>query len=271
MQQNEGVTGDMSIDNIFTVLQLLGEDGKAVMATGVAAALGTSRGMATRFLVTLDGRGIVKRDERGAYTLALPAAGLARHLMNKMSIVGHARPVLEELSEKHGEAVYLSVLFDDEVIVLDVAERYRRENRVSLVGKRFPALTTTAGKAIRALQSRDLIEKLFRGRQKRVRKSDLEELFDELDGIRRKGVAVDIGSLEEGVGSVAAAVRDYAGKVVCALTVLGPSFRMFTERIEGEIVPSLMAGAELLSEKFGCARMSPGSSPDRYGACLGKR
>lgn len=255
MQQGEGISGAMSMDDIFSILELLKVDGKGVTTAGVAAALGTSRVRASRFLVILDGRGIVERDERGAYTLSLSAVGLARHLMNKMSIIGHARPVLEELSKKHCEAVYLSVLRDDEVIILDVAEMYRKEAGASLVGKRFPALTTTAGKAIRAIQSRDLIEKLFRGRRKRVRKSDLTEIFDELDGIRSKGVAVDVGSLEEGMGSVAAAVRDYAGKVVCALTVLGPSFRMFTERIESEIAPSLMAGAELLSQKFGCAKL----------------
>lgn len=50
------------------------------------------------------------------------------------------------------------------------------------------------------------------------------------------------------------AVRDYAGKVVCALTVLGPSFRMLAGRIEYEIVPSLVEGAELLSMKFGYAK-----------------
>jgi len=52
---------------------------------------------------------------------------------------------------------------------------------------------------------------------------------------------------------VAVAVRDYAGKVVGAITMLGPSFRMFTDRLENEIIPSLMEGAELLSEKFGYA------------------
>jgi DNA-binding IclR family transcriptional regulator len=50
-------------------------------------------------------------------------------------------------------------------------------------------------------------------------------------------------------------VRDYAGKVVGALTLLGPSFRMMTSRLENEIIPSLMEGAEMLSLKFGYARV----------------
>jgi DNA-binding IclR family transcriptional regulator len=53
---------------------------------------------------------------------------------------------------------------------------------------------------------------------------------------------------------VAVAVRDYAGKVVGAITMLGPSFRMLAGRLESEIIPSMLEGAEMLSEKFGYAR-----------------
>ena len=41
----------------------------------------------------------------------------------------------------------------------------------------------------------------------------------------------------------------------CALTMLGPSFRMLTDRLENEIIPSLMEGAEILSFKFGYAKI----------------
>jgi DNA-binding IclR family transcriptional regulator len=54
---------------------------------------------------------------------------------------------------------------------------------------------------------------------------------------------------------VAVAIRDYAGKVVGALTMLAPSFRMLQERLEQEIVPSMREGAEILSMKFGYAKM----------------
>ncbi len=68
-----------------------------------------------------------------------------------------------------------------------------------------------------------------------------------------KGVAVDAGGLGEGIITVAVAIKDYAGKVVGAITMLGPSFRMLTERLEREIIPSMLEGAEQLSQKFGYA------------------
>ena len=78
----------------------------------------------------------------------------------------------------------------------------------------------------------------------------------ELAEIRKKGVAVDFGGLGDGVCAVAVVIRDYAGKVVGALTLLAPSFRMLQERLEQEIIPSMLEGAEELSMKFGYMKIS---------------
>lgn len=251
MQRNGVKGGDTSMENFITVLELLAEDIPGLTLACVAVRLGIGQSKAQRILSTMQDRGIVECDGKGEYRLGLVTVGLARRLLDRVSIIGHARPVLEDLAKKHGEAVYLTVLRDDEVIFLDGAEEEGQERAPSLVGKRFPALSTTPGKVIRSLQSRDLLEKLVRGRRRSNQGVELEELCAELDRIRSTGVAVDVGNLTEGVSSVAAAVRDYAGKVVCALTVLGPTFRMLAGRIEEEIAPSLMAGAELLSAKLG--------------------
>lgn len=244
-------TGETSMEIMLTILALLAEDIPQLTVAGIAARLGVSTAKTQRILTTMQQRGIVERDRNGAFRLGLVTVGLARRLRDRVSIIGHARPVLEELAKKHGEAVYLTVLKDDDVIFLDGAEEEGQGQALSFVGKRFPSLSTTPGKVIRSLQSRDILEKLVRGRRRSKPVAELEALCAELDRIRSTGVAVDVGNLSEGVSSVAAAVRDYAGKVVCALTVLGPTFRMLAGRIEDEIAPSLVAGAELLSAKLG--------------------
>jgi len=84
---------------------------------------------------------------------------------------------------------------------------------------------------------------------------DPATLQSELKTVREKGVAVDCNGLGEGITTVAVAVRDYAGKVIGAITMLGPSFRMAATRLEEEIIPSLREGAEMLSLKFGYAKL----------------
>lgn len=251
MQRKSMRCGDASMENLIAVLELLAEDSPGVTLNSVSARLGMGQARASRLLASLQERGIVEFGEQGEYGLGVVTVGLAKRLLDRVSIIGHARPVLEELAVKHGETVYLTVLRDDEVIFLDGAEKGCSDKSPPLVGKRFPALATTPGKVIRSLQSRDLLERIVRGRRRSFAGVELESLCAELDSIRRRGVAVDVGNLTDGVSSVAAAVRDYAGKVVCALTVLGPTVRMLAGRIEEEIAPSLMAGAELLSAKLG--------------------
>jgi DNA-binding IclR family transcriptional regulator len=104
---------------------------------------------------------------------------------------------------------------------------------------------------MKAVDSWDLLEKLCKRDKRPGRRPDMGKLASELQEIRATGVAVDNGGLGEGISSVAVAVRDYAGKVVGAITMLGPSFRMLAERIDNEIIPSMQEGADLLSKRFG--------------------
>lgn len=252
MRREDGIQRLDSVGNAIAILEYLSKDAPGFTIVHITRELGMKRSLASRLLSSLEECGFVERDVQGVYRLDLLAVGLGRRLLDRVSILDHARPILEGLARKHGEAVYLTVLRDDEVIFLDIAD-YTHEQAASFIGKRSPSLGTAAGKAIRALQSRDLLAKCFRGRRKQE-KVDQESLFAELDAIKSRGVAVDAGTLEEGISSVATAVRDYAGKVVCALTVVAPTFRMLAGRIENEIVPSLVEGAELLSMKFGYAK-----------------
>ncbi len=158
---------------------------------------------------------------------------------------------MEHLARKHHEAVYMTIIKDDDVLFLDMVDCEQQIKAAPLVGKSYPFFTNAAGKVMRALDSFDLLEKLRLKKISREGRPDVDELVSELQEIRAKGVAVDNGGLGDGIISVAVAVRDYAGQVVCALTLLGPSFRMLTDRIENEIVPSMLQGAAVLSGKFG--------------------
>jgi DNA-binding IclR family transcriptional regulator len=145
------------------------------------------------------------------------------------------------------EAIYITVMNNDEVLFLDMVDSFQQVKAIDLVGKRFPFFTNAAGKVLKSVSSIDLRN---RGNKKR-NIPDPQLLEIELDEIRKKGVAVDFGGLGEGICAVAVVIRDYAGKVVGALTLLAPSFRMLQERLEQEIIPSMIEGAEELSMKFG--------------------
>jgi len=245
-----------SVENALDILEALADESVDATLPHLALKLGISRNKAFRLLATLEARGLVQREEHsGVYRIGLNTVGLAQRFIKGASLIRHAHPVMEEIARKHGEAVYLTVLMGEDVLFLDMVDCTQSVKTAPLVGKKFPFFASAPGKVIKALESGDLLEKFFKKSRRKLAPEELARLESEMDEIRRKGIAVDLGGVGEGIISVAVAVKDYAGKVVGAITLLGPAFRLLTDRIEQEIAPSLLEGAEMLSMKFGYARI----------------
>jgi DNA-binding IclR family transcriptional regulator len=222
----------------------------------VANKLELSRQKTFRILSSLIELGIAEKDEsRGTYQLGVNAFEFALKLLRPASVINNVHPVIEELAKKHREDVYLTVLRDKEVLFLDMADCKQKVRTMPLIGKRYPFFTTAAGRVMAAMGvSLDHVSTLLgKGRRNNPALS-MDQLEQELAQIRSDGVAVDENSLGEGVVSISVPFKDYAGKVVGAITLLGPTFRLLATRIETEIIPSLLEGADLLSMKFGYAK-----------------
>ena len=256
MQRERSSYSVQSVGKALDLLEALTDESPPATLPNLAERLGLSRNKVFRLLATLESRGLVEREEgSGVYRLGLSSVALAQRFISSASIIKHAHPIMEELARKHDEAVYLTVLLGDEVLFLDMVDCWQNVKTAPMVGKKVPFFTNAAGKVLKALESQELLERLFKRRGSRKGIPDIEVLGTELHEIRERGVAIDQNGLGEGIVSVAVTIRDYAGKVVGALAMLGPSFRMLTERVENEIVPSLLEGAEVLSMKFGYARI----------------
>ncbi|HLO25133.1 MAG TPA: IclR family transcriptional regulator [Geobacteraceae bacterium] len=244
-----------TVRKAFELLQVLAEAPDAPSLAQLSLKVGLSRNKTFRLLATLNEMGLVDRESvAGNYQLGAYSTALAQKLLKGSSVINYAHPIMEELVRKHDEAVYMTVIQEDKVLFVDMVDCFQQIKAAPLVGKSYPFFTNAAGKVMKALDSRDLLEKFFKNTGRRNNVPDLDRLESELQEIRSTGVAVDSGGFGEGISSVAVAVRDYAGKVVGAITMLGPSFRMLAGRLESEIIPSMLEGAELLSEKFGYAR-----------------
>jgi DNA-binding IclR family transcriptional regulator len=248
MASENGPYSVQAVIKAIELLETLAQDGASPTIAVLAQKLELSRNKAFRLLATLEKKGLVERnDEAGTYSLGLQAFEMAQHILKSAHLIRLAHPIMEELARKLDEAIYIAVMSNDEVLFLDMVDSLQQVKAVDLVGKRFPFFTNAAGKVLKSVTSID-----FRGRGAKKRNfPDPQQLEDELYEIRKKGVAVDFGGLGEGLCAVSVVVRDYAGKVVGALTLLAPSFRMLQERLELEIIPSMLISAEELSMKFG--------------------
>ena len=254
-QTQTSVYSVKSVKNALEVLEILAEYEYGVHLGELATKLKLSLNCTFRIMKTLAEKGLVEYDQQqGLYRLGAFSATLAQKLLKSISVVSYAHPVLEELVRRHDETAYMTVIKDNDVLFLDMVDCGHPIKASSLVGRRLPFFTNAAGKVMRALDSRDLLEKLIKKSGRHKKMPDMEELDAELQQIRRSGVAIDREGLGEGIISVAVAVRDYAGKVVGAITLIGPSFRLLADRLDNEIIPSMQEEAEMLSMKFGYTR-----------------
>lgn len=256
MSRDKATYTVQTVEKALDLLEALTEETTDATLPQLADRLELSRNKVFRILATFENKGFVEREDKsGCYRIGLSAIELAQKCIKTASLIQHARPVMEGLARKLDEAVYMTVLKDDEVLFLDMVDCDQQIKAAPLIGKRFPFFTNAAGKAIKAFESRDLLPKAWARNKGSNGMPDITILERELNVIREQGVAVDNGGLGEDIVSVAVAIKDYAGKIVGALTLLAPSFRMVTERLEQEIIPSLMESADLLSLKFGHARI----------------
>lgn len=256
MDRERGTYSVQSVLKAFDLLETLAAEDSVATIPTLAKKLDLSRNKVFRLLATLEDKGLIERDEpTGTFRLGIYAFEMAQHILKSASLIRLAHPVMEALARKHDEAVYITVMNNDEVLFLDMVDSFQQIKATAMVGMRFPFFTNAAGKAIKAMSSSDMIERLGKRKSNMNVIPDMKALETELRNIRQSGVAVDFGGLGEGICAVAIAIKDYAGKVVGALTMLAPSFRMLQERLEIEIIPSMRESAEILSMKFGYVKI----------------
>jgi DNA-binding IclR family transcriptional regulator len=128
---------------------------------------------------------------------------------------------------------------------------------VSHLGRRLPAHAAALGKAQLAFRSREERDEMWkRSAPASVTGRTLVDpslLADELARVAERELALEDEELEPGVRGLAAPIRDYARRVVGAIGMRGPAFRLPLERLETELAPRIRSAARDVSKRLGFA------------------
>jgi len=168
-----------------------------------------------------------------------------------------ARPYMHELLDRYNETVNLAILDRGDVVYIDQLE----SNNIVIVrmfarvGNRGPAYCTGSGKVLLAGLDQDEFSRYLKNVSLRGFTADTItdpiSLAREMDKVRENGYALDLGERDEGVGCVAAPIRNREGRVFAALSVSGPSMRMTAPFLGNQLAPVLRNYADLISAKLG--------------------
>jgi DNA-binding IclR family transcriptional regulator len=224
-----------SLDRGLEALELLAGAAGEMGVTELARRLDVHKSTASRLLATLQRHGLVEQDAASdKYRLGFGLARLARAANGGPDLAQAAGPALRELADRTGETVNLAVLQGHRVVNVDEVTASRQVVSVSWVGKDTPLHCTSNGKALLAFlpaaeRGRILLGPLERLTARTI--VDVPTLERQLGRVREDGYAFTLEELEVGLNAVAAPVRDAAGRVVAAVSVAGPAYRVPAQRL----------------------------------------
>jgi IclR family transcriptional regulator, acetate operon repressor len=219
----------VSVARAIRCLELIADAGELGVSE-LGRRLGVHKATASRLAATLADRGLVERDpltER--YRLGFGLIRLAGAAISGLDLIRTARPVMEDLADRTRETVNLGVLSGDDVIYVDQVTGARSIVSVNWVGRRTPLHCTASGKVLMAFApdaERDRLLAIPLEASTRRTIVEPSALRAQLEETRTRGYATTMEELEQGLNAVAAPVRQADGRVVAALSVSGPAFRV---------------------------------------------
>lgn len=217
-----------SVNRAVAIMKFLAATGASTL-TEISDGVDIYKSTAHRLLATLRDEGLVEQDEATSkYDLGYGLVLLASSVTSDLDVLRCARPICERLSEQTGETVTVSVLEDDEAVVIHQAVSKSSAISVDWTGRYSKIHATGAGKVFLAHMPEERLESILRGALKRSTEHTLVDpalLREDLAGIRERDYATCFEELEIGLNVVSAPVRLSDGPVVTAISVSGPAFR----------------------------------------------
>jgi IclR family transcriptional regulator, acetate operon repressor len=219
-----------SVDNALQLL-LLYRHHDSLGVSQAAALLGVSRSTAHRLMTTLARHDFVVQDL--ATRLYRPGPSLRQlgaTVADSLDVRARCRPHLRALCEELAETVHLVVLREADALFLESIESRRPLRVGSREGEVVPAYASSAGKALLATLPRDRLHELYpepglRAVNRRTLRTRAA-LERELESVRRRGYAVNVGEAEPGITAAGAALAGLPGGERVGVSVSAPDSRI---------------------------------------------
>jgi len=250
--KNQGIV--QSIERGCRILDHLSKGKQSYSIQDLSFELDLTKPTIHRILSTLRHFGFVAQDEISKeYHLGFRLVELGHTVLDQIDLRKVAEPFLNQLAGLVQETVHLVILEQGEIVYLE-----------SRIGRRNPAHTCAVGKVLLASlpdNERDEIitqKGLLRKTKNTIVHSG--KLKKHLADVRAQGYAVDDEENEEGIRCVGAPLMNDRGEAIAAISISGPSVRLATERIHGELKTQVIKTALEISKRLG---YKTGSSQER--------
>ncbi len=228
--------GLKSLTKVVRVLDVFSTVDRALSLAQICQRTGFPKSTTHRLLASMRDAGLLDQDrERDRYRLGMKLFELGNIVLANMELHREARPFLDALARQSGQAVHLAVFDGRRAIVIHRADASFEKTHAAPLIEQAPVTCTSVGKAILAFQPQTVIERVIAAGLPRFTETTIVDpatLRTHLADIAARGYAVDEGEHQPGLRCVGAPIRDTTGRVVAAISVTGPAWRLPQTEIE---------------------------------------
>jgi DNA-binding IclR family transcriptional regulator len=250
--------GVQSIEVGVPLLQALANHGAPMMLRDLALKTGMPAAKAHRYLVSFVRTGLVVQDaQSGRYDLGHFALELGLASLARLDAVRAATPVLDALNEELGETVALAVWGNMGPTIVRWVESRRPINVNLRTGSVMPLLHSAIGLCFVSFSDSPQVASRVDAELKlnatttesrgATSRSELDALVAEA---REHGMSRAVGSVLPGINAFCAPIFDREGKMVVAITALGPA-SLFPSAWGGPIPRAIASAAQTISHRLG--------------------
>lgn len=259
--RGRGQRGIQSIEVGGELLRALVHSGRPMPLKDLARDAGMTAAKAHPYMVSFGRLGLIEQDEAtGHYALGPLALQLGLIGLQQANPVQIATPLIDALAQRLGFTVALAVWGDRGATIVRIAES-AAPVRVSLRhGTVFSLGGTASGRLFGAWLPPAEVRRLLDAERRLDRTAPTWKDFEAtLATVRAHGVSRSEGEIVPGVSAMAAPVFDHTGRIVLAITAIGPAGIFDTDR-DGPLAAALRACGDAVSQRLGAPpRVRPAS------------
>lgn len=214
-----------TVDRITKLLEFLSEYRDGIGINEISESIDLPLSTTHRMLSALKKNDYVCQDKlTKRYKLGIRILSLATNMINNMDIVKIARPIIEDLSIKYGQLVFLSVLENNRVICVDMVNYSKIMKFYVRIGSNMPVHCASASKVIVANLEESRINDILKSEDIKKyttnTKVEIDEIKKELSMIRQQGYAECKEELELGVNAFAIPIYGRDNEVYASITIM---------------------------------------------------
>jgi len=224
----KGVRPLSSVLKVFALLDVFAEAKKSLRLSELTRLVGGGRATVYQRLVTLMEAGWVEQLEDGSFRLSMHSARLAHAALEQANLGIRTVPILQQLVDVAGETASLAVLDGGEARIVQRVESEGVLRAELKVGTRLSLDNSASGRVLAAFVTPEVLQRWI--------DSGIPVPAPEmLEKVRRERFAVS-GDRMEGIMATAAPVFEASGRILAALSLVGPQQRFEVDKSRADLI-----------------------------------